>query len=94
MAKKAEKAAGKRIKGKERGAARKRALSARALADLGRWLDAARVALLRRKTQLCVWRPRALRKVEPNAPLAQVGLGLAGVLDFRGRKHGGNDELG
>jgi methylenetetrahydrofolate--tRNA-(uracil-5-)-methyltransferase len=37
--------AGKRIKGKERGAARKRALSARALADLGRWLDAARVAL-------------------------------------------------
>ena len=37
--------AGQRIKGKERGAARKRALSARALADLGRWLDAARVAL-------------------------------------------------
>jgi methylenetetrahydrofolate--tRNA-(uracil-5-)-methyltransferase len=37
--------AGKHIKGKERGAARKRALSARALADLGRWLDAARVAL-------------------------------------------------
>jgi methylenetetrahydrofolate--tRNA-(uracil-5-)-methyltransferase len=31
-------AAGNRIKGKERGAARKRALSARALADLGRWL--------------------------------------------------------
>jgi methylenetetrahydrofolate--tRNA-(uracil-5-)-methyltransferase len=29
---------GKRIKGKERGAARKRALSARALADLDRWL--------------------------------------------------------
>jgi methylenetetrahydrofolate--tRNA-(uracil-5-)-methyltransferase len=31
-------ASGKRIKGKERGAARKRALSARALADLDRWL--------------------------------------------------------
>jgi methylenetetrahydrofolate--tRNA-(uracil-5-)-methyltransferase len=31
-------AAGNRIKGKERGAARKRALSARALADLDRWL--------------------------------------------------------
>ena len=31
-------AAGNRIKGKERGAARKRALSARALADLERWL--------------------------------------------------------
>jgi methylenetetrahydrofolate--tRNA-(uracil-5-)-methyltransferase len=31
-------AAGRRIKGKERGAARKRALSARALADLERWL--------------------------------------------------------
>ncbi len=33
-------AAGKRIKGKERGAARKRLLSARALADLDRWLAA------------------------------------------------------
>jgi methylenetetrahydrofolate--tRNA-(uracil-5-)-methyltransferase len=33
-------AAGNRIKGKERGAARKRALSARALADLDRWLAA------------------------------------------------------
>ncbi len=32
-------ASGKRIKGKERGAARKRALSARALADLDRWLN-------------------------------------------------------
>jgi methylenetetrahydrofolate--tRNA-(uracil-5-)-methyltransferase len=32
-------ASGKRIKGKERGAARKRALSARALADLDRWLE-------------------------------------------------------
>jgi methylenetetrahydrofolate--tRNA-(uracil-5-)-methyltransferase len=31
-------AAGNRIKGKDRGAARKRALSARALADLDRWL--------------------------------------------------------
>jgi methylenetetrahydrofolate--tRNA-(uracil-5-)-methyltransferase len=31
---------GKRIKGKERGVARKRALSARALADLDRWLAA------------------------------------------------------
>jgi methylenetetrahydrofolate--tRNA-(uracil-5-)-methyltransferase len=31
---------GKRIKGKGRGAARKRALSARALADLDRWLAA------------------------------------------------------
>jgi methylenetetrahydrofolate--tRNA-(uracil-5-)-methyltransferase len=31
-------AAGNRIKGKERGVARKRALSARALADLDRWL--------------------------------------------------------
>ena len=30
--------AGKRIKGKERGAAKKRALTARALADLDRWL--------------------------------------------------------
>jgi methylenetetrahydrofolate--tRNA-(uracil-5-)-methyltransferase len=34
-------AAGNRIKGKERGAARKRALSARALADLDRWLASA-----------------------------------------------------
>jgi methylenetetrahydrofolate--tRNA-(uracil-5-)-methyltransferase len=34
---------GKRIKGKERGAARKRALSARALADLDRWLAAPRL---------------------------------------------------
>jgi methylenetetrahydrofolate--tRNA-(uracil-5-)-methyltransferase len=33
-------AAGNRIKGKERGAARKRALTARALADLDRWLAA------------------------------------------------------
>ena len=33
-------ASGNRIKGKERGAARKRALSARALADLDRWLPA------------------------------------------------------
>ena len=33
-------ASGKRIKGKERGAAKKRALSARALADLDRWLAA------------------------------------------------------
>jgi methylenetetrahydrofolate--tRNA-(uracil-5-)-methyltransferase len=33
---------GKRIKGKERGVARKRALSARALADLDRWLAAPR----------------------------------------------------
>jgi methylenetetrahydrofolate--tRNA-(uracil-5-)-methyltransferase len=33
-------ASGKRIKGKERGAARKRALSARALADFDRWLEA------------------------------------------------------
>jgi methylenetetrahydrofolate--tRNA-(uracil-5-)-methyltransferase len=33
-------AAGNRIKGKERGVARKRALSARALADLDRWLAA------------------------------------------------------
>ena len=33
-------AAGNRIKGKERGAARKRALSTRALADLDRWLGA------------------------------------------------------
>jgi methylenetetrahydrofolate--tRNA-(uracil-5-)-methyltransferase len=33
-------AAGVRIKGKERGAARKRAMSARALADLDRWLAA------------------------------------------------------
>ena len=33
-------AAGNRIKGKDRGAARKRALSARALADLDRWLAA------------------------------------------------------
>jgi methylenetetrahydrofolate--tRNA-(uracil-5-)-methyltransferase len=32
-------ASGKRIKGKERGVARKRALSARALADLDRWLE-------------------------------------------------------
>jgi methylenetetrahydrofolate--tRNA-(uracil-5-)-methyltransferase len=31
-------AQGNRIKGKDRGAARKRALSARALADLDRWL--------------------------------------------------------
>jgi methylenetetrahydrofolate--tRNA-(uracil-5-)-methyltransferase len=31
-------AAGNRIKGKDRGMARKRALSARALADLDRWL--------------------------------------------------------
>jgi methylenetetrahydrofolate--tRNA-(uracil-5-)-methyltransferase len=31
-------AAGKRIKGKDRGAARKRALSARALTDLDVWL--------------------------------------------------------
>ena len=31
-------AAGHRIKGKERGAAKKRALSLRALADLDRWL--------------------------------------------------------
>jgi methylenetetrahydrofolate--tRNA-(uracil-5-)-methyltransferase len=37
-------AAGKRIKGKERGVARKRALSARALADLGRWLAAPALA--------------------------------------------------
>jgi methylenetetrahydrofolate--tRNA-(uracil-5-)-methyltransferase len=37
-------AAGKRIKGKERGAARKRLLSARALADLDRWLAAPRQA--------------------------------------------------
>lgn len=35
-------ASGKRIKGKERGVARKRALSARALADLDRWLAAPR----------------------------------------------------
>jgi methylenetetrahydrofolate--tRNA-(uracil-5-)-methyltransferase len=35
-------AGGKRIKGKERGAARKRLLSARALADLERWLAAPR----------------------------------------------------
>ena len=35
---------GKRIKGKERGAARKRALSARALADLDRWLAAPALA--------------------------------------------------
>jgi methylenetetrahydrofolate--tRNA-(uracil-5-)-methyltransferase len=35
---------GKRIKGKERGPARKRALSARALADLDRWLAAPRLA--------------------------------------------------
>ena len=33
---------GKRIKGPERGVARKRALSARALADLERWLASAR----------------------------------------------------
>ena len=33
-------AAGQRIKGKERGAAKKRALSLRALADLDRWLAA------------------------------------------------------
>ncbi len=33
-------AAGHRIKGKERGAAKKRALSLRALADLDRWLAA------------------------------------------------------
>ena len=33
-------ATGNRIKGKERGAARKRAMSARALADLDRWLAA------------------------------------------------------
>ena len=31
-------AEGRRIKGKERGAAKKRALTARALADLDRWL--------------------------------------------------------
>jgi methylenetetrahydrofolate--tRNA-(uracil-5-)-methyltransferase len=35
-------AQGRKIKGKERGAARKRALSARALADLDRWLAAPR----------------------------------------------------
>jgi methylenetetrahydrofolate--tRNA-(uracil-5-)-methyltransferase len=35
---------GKRIKGKERGGARKRALSARALADLDRWLGRTQVA--------------------------------------------------
>jgi methylenetetrahydrofolate--tRNA-(uracil-5-)-methyltransferase len=35
---------GKRIKGKDRGPARKRALSARALADLDRWLAAPRLA--------------------------------------------------
>jgi methylenetetrahydrofolate--tRNA-(uracil-5-)-methyltransferase len=35
---------GKRIKGKERGAARKRALSARALADLDRWLGRTQAA--------------------------------------------------
>ena len=33
-------AAGNRIKGKERGAAKKRAISARALADLDLWLSA------------------------------------------------------
>jgi methylenetetrahydrofolate--tRNA-(uracil-5-)-methyltransferase len=38
IAEPARDAAGNRIKGKERGAARKRALSARALADLERWL--------------------------------------------------------
>jgi methylenetetrahydrofolate--tRNA-(uracil-5-)-methyltransferase len=37
-------AQGRKIKGKERGAARKRALSARALADLDRWLAAPRRA--------------------------------------------------
>jgi len=37
-------AAGNRIKGKERGAARKRALSTRALADLDRWLETTRPA--------------------------------------------------
>jgi len=37
-------AQGRKIKGKERGAARKRALSARALADLDRWLAAPRQA--------------------------------------------------
>jgi methylenetetrahydrofolate--tRNA-(uracil-5-)-methyltransferase len=37
-------AEGRKIKGKERGAARKRALSARALADLDRWLAAPRQA--------------------------------------------------
>jgi methylenetetrahydrofolate--tRNA-(uracil-5-)-methyltransferase len=35
---------GRRIKGKERGVARKRALSARALADLDGWLSACRHA--------------------------------------------------
>ena len=37
-------AQGRKIKGKERGAARKRALSARALADLDGWLAAPRQA--------------------------------------------------
>ncbi|MBO0743141.1 MAG: FAD-dependent oxidoreductase, partial [Hyphomicrobiaceae bacterium] len=37
-------AAGRRLKGKERGVARKRALSARALADLDGWLSACRRA--------------------------------------------------
>jgi methylenetetrahydrofolate--tRNA-(uracil-5-)-methyltransferase len=36
---------GTRLRGPAKTQAKKRALSARALADLGRWLDAARVAL-------------------------------------------------
>ena len=45
-------AAGHRIKGKERGAAKKRAMSARALADLDRWLAGARPC--RGQTPCCI----------------------------------------
>ena len=46
-------AAGNRIKGKERGVARKRALSARALADLDRWLaSTGRVAASRQAAKM------------------------------------------
>ena len=50
-------AEGRKIKGKERGAARKRALSARALADFDRWLAAPRQAPRSNPTHL-IRRPR------------------------------------